>query len=353
MGFIKRQFLKVIEWQDSSKDTIVYKFPMEGRSIIMNKSSLTVRESQVAIFVNEGQIADIFTPGRYDLTTENLPVLTELKSWKYMFNSPFLSDVYFVNTKQFINQKWGTTNPITVRDKDYGVIRLRGFGTFAYKVGDPKVFLKELFGTNSTFKTSDVTDYLKSKLVSCISDVIAESKIPAIDLASNLQEFNASAKGNLAEQFKELGIELTGFTIENISFPEEVEKNIDTRTSMGVMGDKMDTYVKFQSAQALRDAAKNEGGMSNLGVGLGTGVALGEVMKQAFKSQPTEQPAPAQQVNNVNTKFCSNCGAKIPANAKFCSECGQKQSQENVCPKCNSKVTPDSKFCPECGEKLK
>lgn len=352
MGFIKRQFLKVIEWQDVTKDTIVYKFPMDGRSIIMNKSSLTVRESQVAIFVNEGQIADIFTPGRYDLTTANLPVLTELKSWKYLFDSPFLSDVYFVNTKQFINQKWGTANPIAIRDKDFGMIRIRGFGTFAYKVGDPKKFLKELFGTNSSFRTQDITDYLKSILLSAVTDTIAESKIPALDLPANLQELNSQSFDKIKLQLESLGIELTNFNIENISFPEEIEKHMDTRASMGVLSDEMDTFIKYQSAYAIRDAAQNQGGMSNLGVGLGTGMAIGEVVKDTLKEGLSSKPKKSNQTA-TNTKFCTNCGNGLSANAKFCPECGTKQvPAEQTCPACGHAYKGSYKFCPECGTKF-
>ena len=214
-GFLKRNMLKSLEWLDDSKDVIVYRYPMDGRQIMWG-SKVTVRQSQVAVFVNKGKIADIFEAGTHHLSAANLPILTELLSLPYGFKSPFYSEVYFVNTKQFTNQKWGTSNPITMRDKDFGTIRIKAFGTFAYRVNDVKVFLNELFGTNSTFKTEDITAYLKSMLISTMSDVIAESKISALDMACNLSEFNEVVSAKMSENFTKLGLQLTNFVIENI-----------------------------------------------------------------------------------------------------------------------------------------
>ena len=346
MGFFKTNMLKSLEWVDNSSDTIVYKYPMDGRQIQYG-SKLTVRESQVAVFLNKGKIADVFGPGMYILQTSNLPIFTQLMSWPYGFKSPFYADVYFVNTKQFTNQKWGTSNPITMRDKDFGTIRLRGYGNFAFKVDNAEVFLKELFGTNSNFKTDDISSYLKSIIVSSLSDTIAESKISALDIASNLLEFSRVASETLSESFTKLGLKLTNLVIENISFPEEVEKAIDTRSSMGVLSDKMDTFVKYQSANAIRDAAKNPGG-AGLGSQIGTGIALGEMMSQTIKS--SNKPEADQK---SDTKFCPSCGAVNPKRARFCVECGAKLVEKSKCPKCGADVSPKNKFCPECGEKLK
>ena len=345
MGFFKTNLLKSLEWVDNTQDTIVYKYPMDGRQIQYG-SKLTVRESQVAIFLNKGKIADIFGPGMYTLQTSNLPILTQIMSWAYGFKSPFYADVYFVNTKQFTNQKWGTSNPITMRDKDFGTIRLRGYGSYAFKVNNPELFMKELLGTNSTFTTDDINSYLKSIIVSSISDTIAESKISALDIASNLLEFSKVATETLSGTFTNLGLELTKLIIENISFPEEVEKAIDTRSSMGVLSDKMDTFVKYQSAHAIRDAANNDG-TAGLGAQLGTGFALGEMMRESLKPSKTEESS------NDNAKFCPACGAKNPKAAKFCVECGEKMIQKGKCPSCGAEVSGKSKFCPECGEKLK
>lgn len=346
MGFFKKNLLKSLEWVDDTLDTIVYKYPMDGREI-MYGSKLTVRESQVAVFLNKGKIADVFGPGMYTLQSSNLPFLTQLLSWPYGFKSPFYADVYFVNTKQFTNQKWGTSNPITMRDKDFGTIRIRGYGNYAFRVKDAGVFLKELFGTNSTFTTDDISSYLKSIIVSSISDTIAESKISALDIASNLIEFSNVATESLSETFGNLGLELTKLVIENISFPEEVEKAIDTRSSMGVLSDKMDTFVKYQSANAIRDAANNQGA-TGMGANLGAGIALGEMMKNSLKSSKQESSS-----DNANAKFCPSCGAANPKNAKFCVECGAKLTEKGKCPKCGAEVSGRSKFCPECGEKLR
>ena len=343
MGFIKANLLKAIEWTDSSKDVILYKYPMDGRHIQFG-SKLTVRDSQVAIFMNKGQIADIFTPGMYTLKASNIPILTQLLSLPFGFKSPFYADVFFINTKQFTNQKWGTTSPITMRDKEFGTIRLRGYGSYAFKVSDPETFLKELSGTNNTYTTEDIASLLRSHLVSCISDTIAESKISALDLSANLNEFSNIALEVAQKDFKNLGLDLTKLIIENISFPEAVEKAIDTRSSMGLMGNVMDDFVKYQSAQAIRDAAQNKGGTS-VGVELGAGMAIGEMMRETLKNDKPEKKRP--------TTFCPECGAENRKTAKFCSECGKKMAtQKGVCPSCKATLPPKAKFCPECGQKI-
>lgn len=348
--FIKSQLLKVIEYKDDSQNQLVYQFPMEGREI-MNGSALTVRESQVAIFVHKGQIADIFEPGYYKLKTENLPVLTKLLSWKYGFDSPFKAECYFINTKQFTDQKWGTVNPIMMRDKDFGMVRIRGFGKYSFRVDDPAVFLKELFGTNSTFKTEDINEYLRSMVIQGITDAIAESKIAALDLAAQYRELSSFVTKEMDGEFRKIGLQLTNVVIENISLPEEVEKNMDTRTSMGVMGDKMGEFMQFQAAHAMRDAAQNEGGgLAGAGVGLGAGLGIGNVFTQAMQSM-TQPQAPA--AAPANTVACPKCGAQVRAGAKFCPECGGRMQQETKkCPKCGAECKASAKFCPECGEKF-
>lgn len=219
MGFIKTNILKSIEWIDDSKNTIIYKYPMDGRAIQFG-SKLIVRESQVAIFMNKGKIADVFTAGTHTLKTSNLPILTQLLALPYGFKSPFVADVFFVNTKQFTAQKWGTASPITMRDKEFGSLRVRGFGSYAFKVTDPVLFLKEISGTSSTFSVDDIEDFLRSHLVSSISDTIAESNISALDMASNLSEFSSIAKEQAKQNFSEIGLNLTKLIVENLSFPE-------------------------------------------------------------------------------------------------------------------------------------
>ena len=377
-GFFKSQFIEVIEWTDNTSNTMVYKFPVQGNEIKMG-AELTVRESQFAIFVNEGEIADVFGPGRHQLWTQNMPVLTKLKAWKHGFNSPFKADVYFVNTKQFINQKWGTSNPIMMRDPEFGMIRLRGYGIYSYRVSEPTVFLKELFGTSTTFSTSDIESHLKKMIISGLTDLFAESKVAALDLAMYYDELSTQGKEKMQERFSAFGFEITSLYIENLSLPKEVEEAMDKRTSMGVLGN-LGQYQQYQAAEALRDAAQNEGGgLAGAGAGLGAGAALGGMMTNALsgnQQQTNAQAAPAQEnkVNcphcnglvNPNAKFCGECGksvqkekvpcinceAPINKEAKFCGECGTKQVTEKTCGKCGKENGPNAKFCGDCGESL-
>lgn len=341
---IKGQLIDVIEWSDNSSKTMVHKYDMNGKEIMMG-AQLTVRESQVAIFVNEGEIADVFQPGRYELSTSNMPILTALKSWKYGFNSPFKSDVYFVNTKQFLDMKWGTSNPVMMRDAEFGMIRLRAFGIYSFKVFDPVAFLKEVFGTAELFTVDGVEGQIKRTLVSGLSDAIAESKIPALDLAANYEELSTYATNAINPKIASLGLTLCSFVIENISLPEEVEKSMDKRTSMGVLGN-LDQYAKYQAAEAMRDAANNGNGMAGMGVGMGAGAAMGQMFAQSMN--PGQQAAPAASAAGA---VCSACGAKIAAGAKFCPECGAKQATETFCTSCGKPIPAGTKFCPECGAK--
>ena len=344
---IKGQLIDVIEWTDNSSKTIVHKYDMNGKEIMMG-AQLTVRESQVAVFVNEGEIADVFEPGRYELQTSNMPILTALKSWKYGFNSPFKADVYFINTKQFLDQKWGTSNPVMMRDAEFGMIRVRAFGIYSFRVSEPVTFLKEVFGTSSHYTVDDIEGQLKRMLVSGLSDAIAESKIPALDLAANYEELGSYAAKAINPKMTALGLTLTDFVIENISLPEEVEKNIDKRTSMGVLGD-LDKYSKYQAAEAMREAANNTSGVAGMGVGMGAGAAMGQMFAQSMapSAQPQVQAAPA----SAAAAACIACGAALAAGAKFCPECGAKQSVSAFCANCGKEIPAGSKFCPECGAK--
>ena len=341
---IKGQLIDVIEWTDNSGKTMVHKYDMNGKEIMMG-AQLTVRESQVAVFVNEGEIADIFEPGRYELQTSNMPILTALKSWKYGFNSPFKSDVYFVNTKQFLDMKWGTSNPVMMRDAEFGMIRLRAFGIYSFKVADAKAFLKEVFGTAALFTVDGVEGQIKRTLVSGLSDAIAESKIPALDLAANYDELSAYALNAINPKLAPLGLTLCSFVIENISLPEEVEKSMDKRTSMGVLGN-LDQYAKYQAAEAMRDAAQNGNGMAGMGMGMGAGAAMGQMFAQSMApgAAPAAQPAAVGAV-------CVACGAQIAAGSKFCPECGAKQTASAFCTSCGKEIPAGTKFCPECGAK--
>ncbi len=344
-------FLKVLEWTDNSKNTLVYKLPLKnGGREINQKSKLIVRESQTAIFVHKGEICDVFTPGTYDLNTQIFPILSKLAGWKYGFQTPIAVDVYFVNTKQFTGYKWGTSNPIMKRDPEFGMIRVKGFGSYAFKVVDAKAFLKELFGTNSSFVTQDITDWLKTMLVSALTDALGESKISALDLAGNTTELNEIVSAQIQEKFNEIGLKLTNLFIENMSVPEEVEKAIDERSKLGILGDKTDIMMKIAAAEALKDAAKNPGmggGFAGAGVGIGAGVGLGSAFAEAMRNPKPEKN------QNVSTKKCPKCGAEVSAKAKFCPECGVKiEEVSKFCPECGAEVGAKAKFCPECGQKL-
>ncbi len=348
---LRDQMWQVIEWKDESSDTLVYRFPNLGKEIISG-SQLTVRESQVAIFVHLGQIADIFTPGKYKLETKNLPILSGLGSLFYQGKeSRFKAEVYFVNTKQFANQKWGTSSPIPLKDPTFGVIRIKAFGTYAFKVADAKVFMQELFGTNKNYTVDNINDYLRSMLVSSITDTIAESKVDALELSANLMEFSGMCTANIRESFNKLGLDITNFVIESISFPKQVEDAIDERSALGILGDKMGTYTAKKAADALSDAAKNGNGATGMFVGMGMGSGVGSAINGTFNNgMQNATDTPVQQ--KENTKFCPNCGSKIKATAKFCPECGEKVISKNTCPKCGSETKEGAKFCPECGNKL-
>ena len=342
-------FRKNIEWSGSAKDLIVYKYPLENSGREINrKSTLTVRESQCAIFVHKGQIADVFGPGLYDLGTDIVPILTKLAAWKYAFETPITLDIYFISTKQFTDIKWGTKSPIMMRDPEFGVIRVRGFGAFAFKVDMPDVFLKELIGTSSTFATSDIESFLKTMLISALTDCIGESKVSALDLAGNTLEFNEIVKRTVQEKFNKLGLKLTNLFIENMSVPEEVEKALDERSKLGILGDKTDVLLKVSAAEAMKEAAKNpNGGIAGAGIGLGAGVAMGKMFVDSMQGQQTQT-----QTAQGATKNCPSCNATININAKFCSECGTKLNAKKFCTNCGAEIEGTAKFCPSCGQKL-
>lgn len=341
-------------WNDDSKNTLVYKYPLKnfGREI-NNKSTLTVKESQCAIFVHKGQIADVFGPGLYELGTDIFPILSKLAGWKYGFQTPITCDVYFVNTKQFTNIQWGTKNPVMMSDSRFGMIRVRAFGTFSYKVDDPAVFLKELFGTNSTFVTDDINDFLKSMLLSCFADSLGESKVSALDLAANTLEFNEIVKKTVQDKFKELGLKLVNLFIENMSLPEEVTKAMDERTKLGILGDSTDILMKVSAAEAMKTAAANPGAggaFMAAGIGMGAGANIGAAMAGAMAPSAAQPQHQAQ--NAAAGVVCPSCGKTVAAGSKFCPECGKPMAKNKFCPECGAKVSENAKFCPECGKKL-
>jgi len=294
---IKGEFVDVIEWTDASDNVMVYRFERHGNEIKYG-AKLTVRESQVAVFINEGQMADVFQPGMYELETANMPILSTLQAWKHGFESPFKAEIYFVNTKRYRDLKWGTKNPITLRDKEFGPVRLRAFGTYEIRVKDPGVFLKEIVGTDGYFTTEEVTDQLRNISASRFAAVLGESGIPVLELAANYDDLGDFLTERISPEFEQYGLELTKFLIENISLPPAVEEALDKRTSMGVIGN-LDQYMKYQTAEAMEAAASagGDGGAAGAGMGLGMGMAMAQQMAGAMQSgqQAGGQQAGGQQ----------------------------------------------------------
>ena len=298
MDFIKKQFIDNLEWMEAGDGTLAWRYPMEDREI-QNGGSLTVRESQMAVFVNEGKIADVFGPGRYTLTTATLPILTYLKNWDKLFKSPFKSDVYFFSTRQQVDQRWGTTQPVTIRDKDFGAVRLRAFGNYSYRIADPKLFHTEISGTRDSYTVADLDGQLRGLMLQHISDAVASSGVAFLDLAANQVEFAKALMEATQPAFAALGLKLEAVTMQNVSLPEDLQKILDQKIGMGMVGD-MGKFMQYQTAQAIpkfAEGAGQGGGIAGDAMGLGAGVALGQVMAQqlgqGLKTAPPEAPVAA------------------------------------------------------------
>ncbi|MEY8689400.1 MAG: SPFH domain-containing protein [Leptothrix sp. (in: b-proteobacteria)] len=296
--FIKKQFIDVLEWTESQDGTLVWRFPMADNEI-QNGASLTVRETQMAVFVNEGQVADVFGPGRYTLTTQTLPVLTYLKNWDKLFASPFKSDVYFFSTRQQIDQRWGTQQPVTLRDKDFGAVRLRAFGNYAYRLTEPKRFMQEISGTCATYTVAELDGQLRGLILQHISDAVAQSGVPFLDLAANQVEFANQLKSVVAPEFEKIGLQLDMVTLQNVSLPEELQKILDQKIGMGMIGQNMGQFMQYQTAQAIpkfAESAGQSGGVAGDAMGLGAGLALGQTLAQNLQQglqPPVAAPAAA------------------------------------------------------------
>lgn len=285
MDFIKGQLLEIIEWTDDSRDTLSFRFP-DGDKEIKRGAQLIVRESQIAQFVYLGEFGDTFGPGKYSLTTDNIPVLTTLKSWKYGFESPFKADVYYVVTRLFTGNKWGTQNPVMMRDTDFGIVRVRAFGTFDFRIVEPKLFLKEVAGTDDHFRLDEFADTMRSRIVSVFSDALATAKIPVLDVASRYQEVGDALLPVINPIItSKYGLEMTSFVLENVSVPPEVEQAIDKRSSMAAVGNLND-YVKFQMAQGME-----QGGAAGAPAELAMGFAVAQQLIQQQGGLPSQQPA--------------------------------------------------------------
>ena len=304
MDFIKKQFIDILEWTEEGDGTLAWRYPMRDMEI-QNGGQLVVRASQMAVFVNEGQVADVFGPGTYKLTTQTLPVLTYLKNWDKLFQSPFKSDVYFFSTRQQIDQKWGTPQPITIRDKDFGAVRLRAFGNYAYRVADPKLFHTEISGTRESYPASDLDGQLRGLVLQNISNAIASSGVAFLDLAANQQMFADALHKELQPAFAKIGLQLEAMTVQNLSLPEELQKVLDQKIGMGMVGGNMGQFMQYQTAQAIPQLAagvgQGGGGIAGDAMGMGAGLAMGQVLAQNLQAglqgaAPAQAAAPAAPV---------------------------------------------------------
>ena len=303
---IKNELIDVIDWTDNTQNTMVHRFERAGNEIKMG-AKLIVRESQTAVFINEGELADVFEPGTYTLSTQNMPVLTKLKSWKYGFNSPFKAEVYFVNTKVFTNQKWGTPGPVVIRDADFGRVTIRAFGTYSIQIKDPATFLKKVVGTNQTFTTESIAEELRSMIVTNMVTAIGNSGTPFLDFASNYKKLSEYCQGELAKEFPEYGLDITKFLVSNINLPEELQKALDEGTSLNMLGD-MNRYQTKGMVDAMKSAANNPGG----GAGGMESMMGMMMMNQMMQNQQNQMNQQFQQQNQMNQQ-----GAGVPPPPPF------------------------------------
>ena len=324
--FLQKQFIDVIHWTESEDGVLAWRFPMRDMEI-QNGGQLTVRESQLAVFVNEGRVADVFTPGLYTLTTRTLPLLTNLLNWDKEFLSPFKSDVYFLSTRVQVDQHWGTATPITIRDPEFGAVRLRAYGIYAYHIADARVFYNKVSGTREIYRVDEIEGQLRNTVVGRIADTFAASKIPFLDMAANQVALGDKITDLMKPAFAQFGLALDSFVVESLSLPDELQKILDQRISMGMIGD-MNRYTQFEVAQSMPIAAANEGGgAAGVGVGLGAGLTMAQQMMSAMKPPAAGGPAPAGGgAPAADTKFCMSCGKPIARAAKFCPECGSAQA---------------------------
>ncbi len=347
--FFGKQLLDIIEWEDTTNDTLVYKFPIQDNEI-QNGAQLTVRQGQHAIFVEEGQIADVFNEGMYRLETENLPILANLKGWAYGFKSPFKADVYFVNTKKFLDIKWGTPSPIWINDPKFEQVEVRAFGTFGFRIAEPELFLGTVSSTNKLYKVDDLKGQLKEFVLSEFSTVVAKQGVTITELAQNYRIMNEAMKQELTDEFKEIGLEIILFTVSNISLPEDLTSFLKERTRINMMGG-MNNYRDVRKLDALEKISENEGSGSDMmqaGMGIGAGLGLGGILSQSF------QPNQANDQLHTQGKPCPKCNHSNTNDAKFCSNCGttMQDSGKKFCTECGHQNLSNAKFCGECGKKF-
>jgi membrane protease subunit (stomatin/prohibitin family) len=283
LDIFKKQFIEVIEWTENTDGVLAHRFPTADKEI-QTGAQLTVRDSQMALFVNEGNVADVFSPGRYSLSTQNLPILTTLLNWDKAFKSPFKSEVYFFSTREQIDQRWGTQTPISIRDKEFGVIRLRAFGTFSYQVEEPTTFYQKISGTRAEYSTSELDGQLRSMIITHIATKLGQADTAFLDMAANQQKFSEQLRSELDLPFLQYGLKLNTFLVQSVTLPEELQAYLDKQSQMNLVGD-LKKYANFQAADSIAAAANNPGGFAGAGVGLGVGAAIGQTFAQSLPGQ--------------------------------------------------------------------
>ncbi len=348
--------MEIIEWFDNTGEEIVGRVPAVGSTDIKFGAQLIVRENQAAVFFRDGKGLDVFGPGRYTLSSQNLPVITRVLSLPWGFKSPFRCEVFFVNLKVFTNLKWGTRDPVAFKDTELGMVRLRAFGNYTLKVAEPLLFINTLVGTMGQVNSASVGDYLRDVIVSRLNDLLGEQLDTIFNLPGNYDELGIAVKMRLVDDFRKYGLELVDIFINSITPPSDVQSMIDERTSMGAVGD-MNKFIQFRAAKAMGDAAAGGdgegGGPAAAGVGMGVGAGLG-VMMPGFMMQAMQQGQDVAQPHEKTMQVidCHKCHAPVPLNSRFCPNCGAQMVIENRCPSCKKILPGEAKFCLHCGAKL-
>lgn len=327
--FIKKQLLDIIEWEDRSQNTLVYKFPTADNEI-QNGGQLIVRPGQVAIFVDKGKVADVFEPGTHLLTTDNLPILSDLQSWSFGFKSPFKSDVYFVNVKQFLNNKWGTQTPFWMNDTQFGQVEVRAYGTYIFQIQDPVAFVSTVSSTNRIYTVEDIQNQLNQFILTHFTPIVASLQVTISQLAMNYNIINEAMIQAVKKDFKVLGLEMASFIVSSINFPKEISDALRKLTQMNIYaGANMQNYAAVETLEVMKESAKNPSAnsMSQAGIGMGMGMQMGQMMGKNLgdlqEKSPQNTPNSSTSNNTVNN-FCTKCGSKLGEGAAFCGQCGNK-----------------------------